>query len=204
MKIKVCGMRYPENIKGLVKLSIDFMGLIFYEKSPRFVEGIDLSGLSALPKRVGVFVDAEMDYITEVANKYGLSLIQLHGNESPDFCKRLPGLKIIKAFSIPEYSDFEQTKPYEGIADYFLFDTKTPQHGGSGQKFDWNILNEYKGDTPFFLSGGISLEDAERIKQIQQPKLYGIDLNSRFETKPGLKDIELLKQFINTLKDEQD
>ncbi|MDR0823615.1 MAG: phosphoribosylanthranilate isomerase [Prevotella sp.] len=206
MKIKVCGMKYPDNIKDLFNLPIDFMGMIFYDKSPRFAGKQDLSDLSELRRkigRVGVFVNADLDYIIEKTNRYGLDIIQLHGNESPEFCKRLnETMPIIKAFSIGEASDFEQTEKYEGLWGYFLFDTKTPRYGGSGQKFDWNILNAYEGDIPFFLSGGISIDDADKIKEIQHPKFHGIDLNSKFETEPGLKDIELLKQFIKRLNDE--
>ncbi len=201
-------MKSPDNISQLAQLPIDFMGMIFYQKSPRYVEKLTLSDLSVLPRyieRVGVFVNAKRDFILEKVNEYGLDLIQLHGNESPSFCKELnETLPIIKAFSIADISDIEQTKAYEGLWGYFLFDTKTPQHGGSGLKFDWEILNEYKGNTPFFLSGGISAEDAERIREIKHPLLYGLDLNSKFETEPGVKDIELLKQFIKQIKDEQD
>jgi len=208
MKVKVCGMKYPRNIKELGELPIDFTGFIFYEKSPRLIDEVTLSGLQSLPdniKRVGVFVNAGMEYIVTKANEYNLDYIQLHGCESPIFCKELSRtIPVIKAFSISETSDFGQTKEHEGICEYFLFDTKTPQHGGSGQKFDWNILDAYIGNTPFFLSGGISADDVERIKNINHPQFYGVDLNSRFETEPGLKDIQQLQQFIKALKDEQD
>ena len=204
MRIKVCGMRNPQNIQELSKLTIDFMGLIFYSKSPRFVENLhsdDLNILSRSTERVGVFVNADLDYIMEKVNLYNLDLVQLHGSESVDFCMELnKTMPIIKAFSISQVSDLEQTEAYKNACDYFLFDTKTPQYGGSGQKFDWKILNEYKGDTSFFLSGGISIEDIDKIKKMKHPKLYGLDLNSKFESEPGLKDIELLKQFIKELK----
>lgn len=205
-------MKYPDNIKELAeaRLPINFMGLIFYDKSPRFVHNLELRDLNVLPgyaERVGVFVNADMDYIMQMTNKYNLDLIQLHGNESPEFCRELNesgAMPVIKAFSISEPSDFEQTQAYEGLWGYFLFDTKTPQYGGSGQKFDWKILDNYKGNMPFLLSGGISIEDAEAIKEISHPKFYGIDLNSRFETAPGQKDIKRIQQFIKALKDEQD
>lgn len=205
--MKVCGMKYPENIEELNKLSIDYMGMIFYQKSPRYIDyqlwqnvgNIDSSNI----KRVGVFVNSGIDFIVEMIDKYKLDLIQLHGNESPDFCAQLNKFTpIIKAFSISESSDFEQTKAYEGLRGYFLFDTKTPQYGGSGKKFDWAILDAYNGDTPFFLSGGISAEDIQQIKAIKHPRLYGVDLNSKFETEPGLKDIQLLDQFIKQLRNE--
>ena len=202
-------MKYPDNIRELGKLPVNFMGMIFYEKSPRYVDRLEWDDIKESfvrgKERVGVFVNAGMDYILQMTNKYNLDLIQLHGNESPDFCKELnKTMPVIKAFSIAESSDFEQTKDYEGLCDYFLFDTKTPQYGGSGQKFDWCILDEYNGDTSFILSGGISADDASNIKAIRHPKFCGIDLNSKFEIEPGLKNIELLQQFIKTLSHEQD
>lgn len=207
MKIKVCGMKYPENIQKLNKLPIDYMGMIFYEKSPRYIDYqlwqnvVDIH--SSNIKRVGVFVNSTIDYIVEMIDKYKLDLIQLHGNESPKFCSELNKfIPIIKAFSISEASDFEQTKAYEGLRGYFLFDTKTPKYGGSGKKFDWAILDAYDGDTPFFLSGGISAEDVQQIKATKHPRLYGVDLNSKFEIEPGLKDIQLLDQFIKQLRNE--
>lgn len=209
MKIKVCGMKYPENIKELSLLPIDYMGMIFYDKSPRYVDdNLNGSDVDTVPQKIkltGVFVNADLEYIAEKIVRYGLDIIQLHGNETPDFCKDLnKTMPVIKAISVADVSDLENTKQYEGTIDYLLFDTKTPQHGGSGQKFDWNILNEYKSETPFLLSGGISLDDVEAIKKIKHPKFAGIDLNSKFETEPGLKDIELLNRFIKQLKDEQD
>lgn len=204
MKIKVCGMKHPDNIRDLGTLPIDFMGMIFYEKSPRYVDKLTLEDLNLLPQyieRVGVFVNAEIDLIIEKVNQYSLHFIQLHGNESPEFCKELNRtLPIIKAFSISDVMDIEQTKAYDGLQGYFLFDTKTPQYGGSGQKFDWAILDSYTGHTPFLLSGGISIDDATEIRKIKHPQFYGIDLNSKFEKEPGLKDIELLQQFIKELR----
>ncbi|MBK5720423.1 phosphoribosylanthranilate isomerase [Dysgonomonas sp. Marseille-P4677] len=208
MKIKVCGMKYPDNIKDLGTLPIHFMGMIFYQKSPRYVENLILPDLKILPdyiKRVGVFVNSDIDFILNKVNKYNLDLIQLHGNESPEFCKGLNRmLPIIKAFSIADSSDIDKTKAYDGLQGYFLFDTKTPQYGGSGQKFDWSILETYTGNTPFFLSGGISINDIDEIKKIKHPQFYGLDLNSKFEKEPGLKDITLLQQFIKELEYEQD
>lgn len=201
-------MKDPENIKDLGKLPIDYMGFIFYDKSPRYAISLTGGDTDIVPQKIkltGVFVNAGLDYIAEKIVRYGLDIIQLHGNESPAFCENLhKTMPVIKAFSISDTTDFEQTKEYEGYADYFLFDTKTPQYGGSGQKFDWKILNEYKGNTPFLLSGGISVDDAKIIKQIKHPRFAGIDLNSRFETEPGRKDIKLIEQFIKALKDEQD
>ena len=197
-------MKHPDNIDNLDKLPIDFVGMIFYEKSPRHIDNLNPEEIKTKGKElVGVFVNAPETEIMQMVNKYNLDIVQLHGNESPEFCKKLnETIPVIKAFSIADASDFEQTKDYEGLWGYFLFDTKTPQYGGSGQKFDWQILEEYKGNTPFLLSGGISVDDAEAIKKITHLRFVGIDLNSRFETKPGLKDINLLQQFIKTLNDE--
>ena len=202
-------MKYPENIRELSQLPVDYMGLIFYEKSPRYVEnpaGYEIKELSKSgKKRVGVFVNSERQYILRKIEEYAIDLVQLHGNESPEFCKEINKiLPVIKAFSIAETADFSITAFYEGSCSYFLFDTKTPHYGGSGKKFDWLILDTYKGKTPFLLSGGIACENAGEIRKIKHPQFAGIDLNSKFETKPGLKNISLLQQFIKTLKDEQD
>lgn len=196
-------MKYSDNIIELNRLPLDYMGMIFFPKSPRYMELQQMPDINI--KRVGVFVDAEMEYIEEKMNQYDLDMIQLHGNESPETCKELmKTIDVIKAFNICEITDFDQTKNYENHCNYFLFDTKTGQHGGSGKKFDWQLLDSYTGNTCFFLSGGISVNDVKSIKSIKHPLFYGIDLNSRFETKPGLKNIQLLQQFIKALKDEQD
>jgi phosphoribosylanthranilate isomerase len=208
MKIKVCGMKYPENIKALARLPVDFMGMIFYQESPRFAGKLIVEDVDVLPpsiRRTGVFVNAEFDYIMEKVDKYHLDFVQLHGSEPTEFCKEVNEIApVIKAFNVSEASDFEQVKAYEDACSYFLFDAKTPQYGGSGQKFDWQVLRAYTGKRGFFLSGGISSEDAESIRKIQHPKFYGIDLNSKFETEQGLKDIIRLQQFIKTINDEQD
>lgn len=209
MKIKVCGMKNPENIQALAQLPIDYMGLIFYPKSPRYIKDLDASLLDVLPdtiSKVGVFVNEDIESLLNQIYKYKLSVVQLHGSESLEYCLKIknkfPKLIIIKAFNVSESSDFIKMGQYVDVCDYFLFDTKTSQHGGSGLKFDWNILNEYIGNTPFFLSGGISAEDVEAIRKICHPKLYALDLNSKFELEPGLKNIKLLEQFINQLKNE--
>ncbi len=209
MKIKVCGMKNPENIQALAQLPIDYMGLIFYPKSPRYIRDLESSLLDILPNtisRVGVFVNENITSLLRLIEKYELSVVQLHGNESLEYCSNIkdkyPKLIIIKAFNVSESSDFIKMDQYADVCDYFLFDTKTSQHGGSGLKFDWNILDEYMGNTPFFLSGGISAEDVDAIRKISHPKLYALDLNSKFELEPGLKNITLLEQFINQLKNE--
>jgi phosphoribosylanthranilate isomerase len=203
--IKVCGMRNSQNIADLAKLNPDYMGFIFYAKSPRYVASLNKMVVSNLPatiQKVGVFVNESIEKMHETALTYGLDVLQLHGNETTLECIQLQkeGFTIIKAFAIAKASDFKNTHTYEGCCDYFLFDTKTLQKGGSGKKFDWHLLTNYQGETPFFLSGGIDLDDVEVIKKIAHPKLYGVDINSKFETEPGLKDINKLKEFIKRLE----
>ena len=205
--IKVCGMRDPENIREAEKLAIDLMGFIFWHKSSRNVSEMP-SYLPTRQKRVGVFVNADIKEVTEKAKEYALDLIQLHGKETPDYIQRLRSLcpqrgdratAIIKALNIADTEDLAQTAQYEGIVDYFLFDTKSKLVGGNGTQFDWSVLQAYQGDTPFILSGGIGPDDAEKVKNFQHPMCAGIDLNSRFETAPALKDIQLLNHFIGRL-----
>ncbi|GHV57432.1 N-(5'-phosphoribosyl)anthranilate isomerase [Bacteroidia bacterium] len=209
MKIKVCGMCDAENIRRVGMLAIDFMGFIFYQKSPRFAGNglLPPEALWELPANVcktGVFVSESLDVAGSYVAKYKLNAIQLHGKETPEYIgllkENFPEILIIKAFPVSDSSDFLLTKAYEAVCDYFLFDTRTLQYGGSGKQFDWTLIEAYRGKTPFFLSGGISVEDAVRIKQIQHPALYGVDLNSRFELSAGIKDLNLLQQFIETLK----
>lgn len=209
LKIKVCGMKFPENIKAVAALRPDFMGFIFYSKSPRYTEPLDISVLNSLPKsikKIGVFVNEDLEDILTIVYKYKLDGVQLHGVELVEMCRDLhdTGLIVIKAFPIADAYNFKVTKAYDGVCDYFLFDTKTDAYGGSGIKFNWNILNEYKEKTPFLLSGGIATDDAEAILKIEHPKFAGIDLNSKFEVKPGLKNVELLKQFIAEIKTTSD
>lgn len=198
MIIKVCGMREAENIREVEKLT-DWLGLIFWPRSSRYVNQRP-DYLPNQVKRVGVFVDEEAGRVMQTADEYGLDLIQLHGHESPEYLSLLKGHRIIKAFNIAIPSDFRETAPYEGLADYFLFDTKGKQVGGNGEKFDWGILEAYKGNTPFLLSGGIGPDDVEQVRAINHPKCIGIDLNSRFEIAPGLKDVSKLKEFIEKVK----
>ena len=204
--IKVCGMREAENIREVEALGIDWMGLIFWPKSSRYVSEMP-DYLPQDVKRVGVFVNEDLDTVKKKADDYALNLIQLHGSESPDYVRALKTpssinpltSSIIKAFNIATADDFEQTKDYEGLVDYFLFDTKGPSVGGNGVQFDWDVLKDYHGKTPFLLSGGIGPDDAERIQAFHHPQCIGIDLNSRFELSPGLKDINKLKTFIQAL-----
>ena len=191
-----------DNIRDVVKCSPDYVGFIFYEGSQRFVgENLDAEYLFTLNdkiKKTGVFVNADMEYILKKISEYKLDFVQLHGDESPEFCYQLSDhIKIIKAFGIDDEFDFNQLKNYKSNASYFLFDTKTKEHGGSGIHFDWEILKKYNNETPFFLSGGIDLNHIENILQIKEMNLHAIDVNSKFEIEPGLKDINK----INLLKD---
>ena len=202
MIIKVCGMRDGDNIREVEQLSIDWMGFIFYPKSSRYVSEVP-AYLPTKCKRVGVFVDASTDEIIKKIHNFSLDMIQLHGNESPEQISHLSPLtnhlSIIKAFNIATAEDLKSTASYTGLADYFLFDTKGPSVGGNGEKFDWSVLSNYEGDTPFLLSGGIGPDDAERILDYHHPKCIGIDLNSQFELAPGLKDVTTLSRFLNKI-----
>jgi phosphoribosylanthranilate isomerase len=179
------------------------MGFIFWPKSSRYVSERP-AYLPTNCKRVGVFVDEDIESVKRIADDYALEFIQLHGHESADYCAQLKGLKLIKAISVSGQDDIATYKTYEGLVDYFLFDTKCPSVGGSGQQFDWSVLSAYDGNTPFLLSGGIGPDDTERVKASHHSKCVGIDLNSRFEIAPGLKDINKLKDFLNALNNEQD
>lgn len=192
-------MRDAQNIRDVEALGIDWIGMIFWPKSKRYVAEVP-SYLPEHLKKVGVFVDSTLDDILQHISNYQLDIIQLHGQESPDFAKALKPHTIIKAFNIEKADDLLQTEKYKGIADYFLFDTKGKMAGGNGQKFDWSVLTAYQGKTPFLLSGGIGPEDAESVRSFHHPRCIGIDLNSRFESEPGFKDINQLKTFINKLR----
>lgn len=198
MKVKVCGMREAENIHEIEALGIDLMGFIFWPKSSRYVSEVP-GYMPTSCKRVGVFVDEDPEQVMRIADTYALDIIQLHGSESPEAVRRLHNREIIKAISVKCREDIATYKAYEGMVDYFLFDTKAQLPGGSGQQFDWNILSAYDGKTPFLLSGGIGPEDAERIQAFHHPQCVGIDLNSRFEQSPGLKDVHKLKTFLQKI-----
>jgi phosphoribosylanthranilate isomerase len=204
MKLKVCGLKYPDNIQEVAALEPDFMGFIFYKPSPRYFGGPDASVLSAIPSNIiktAVFVNEPAGSISNLIEKYGFSAIQLHGAETPEFCKKFKGkVLLIKAFGIDDSFDFNSLKGFSDVVDLFLFDAKTPIHGGSGKSFNWELLNNYTLDIPFFLSGGISPENLEERKRIGHPKLYGVDLNSKFETAPGLKDIAKLEKAFDLIK----
>ncbi|SFA87107.1 phosphoribosylanthranilate isomerase [Flavobacterium swingsii] len=200
MKIKICGMKYPENILEVSQLLPDFLGFIFWKKSSRYFDG-EIPKINKSIKKVGVFVDATLEEITFRIKKYDLDIIQLHGNENPEFCKKLKKstIEIIKVFSVNDDFNFSELEPFENVCDYFLFDTKGKLPGGNGITFNWQILEKYKSQKPFFLSGGIGIEEIENIKELNLP-IYAIDVNSKFEIEAGLKNIELLKSFKNNLK----
>ncbi len=211
-------MRDADNIRDISALGVDMIGLIFYPPSPRYVQQFS-SGAGIIPDyapdmgktplRVGVFVDdMPQNIVTRVYN-YKLDYIQLHGNEPRETLENLratidpdikPKIKIIKAISVSSAEDIKKYKEYVGAADLFLFDTKCKTVGGSGEQFDWQVLQAYDGDVPFLLSGGIGPDDAERVKNFHHPKCIGIDLNSKFEIEPALKDVEKLKQFLVKVK----
>ena len=195
-------MRDPENISGVVSALPDFMGFIFYPKSKRFV-GSEFSAqtMQSVPesvKKVGVFVDELPENVMEICKKLGLDVAQLHGNETPGYCRKIQdsGLPVFKAFSVDDQFEFSQLEAYSGVCDYFLFDTKGHVPGGTGQKFNWKLLKNYQGDVPFFLSGGIGPDDLEAIRRFEHPRWRGIDINSGFESVPAFKNIEKVKNFI--------
>ncbi len=208
MKIKVCGLKYQENIFDIASLGPDYLGFIFYDKSPRYVDHeLNIDILNQLPKticKVGVFVNSEINYILDQVKNYQLEFIQLHGSESVKYCQELKehGIKIIKAFQIEKGFDFNKIIPFKKVVDYFLFDTKTNTYGGSGKKFNWDILEAYDNEIPFFLSGGISLEDANTIKNdllLKKLNIKALDINSCFETLPAVKNTTMVSNFIKKI-----
>jgi phosphoribosylanthranilate isomerase len=206
MKLKVCGMKYPDNIVDVSKLKPDYMGFIFYPKSVRYVDMREIEGpIQKLPEdisKVGVFVNHPVSAVIEICQKLQLDFAQLHGNESPEFTSKIKdaGLGVIKVFHMDKTFDWSVTKDFISTADFFLLDTSTQQFGGSGQKFDWALLDNYHDETPFFLSGGIDIDDIPDIKKLNHPQIWGIDINSRMESSPAYKNINRLQTFINELK----
>jgi phosphoribosylanthranilate isomerase len=203
MKLKICGMKYPDNILEVGSLLPDYMGFIFWEKSARYFDGV-IPDLPKSIKKTGVFVNESTEVILAKAQKYDLQAIQLHGQESVAFCQDLrenlkqAQIEIIKVFSVDDAFDFEVLKPFEAVCDYFLFDTKGKLPGGNGTTFDWKVLEKYPSSKPFFLSGGIGMEEMEAVKEILKTNLplHAIDVNSKFEIEPGLKNIELCRDAL--------
>ena len=205
MKIKICGMKYQDNIKQVADLQPDYLGFIFYKKSKRNFDR-DIPEISEKINKTGVFVNESIDFILEKVKKYNLKAVQLHGDESPQLCKQLKekkGLEIIKVFSVGENFNFDILKPYEVVSDYFLFDTKGKDKGGNGITFNWELLKGYSSNKPYFLSGGIGLEELNDLQQFFKTKAskycFALDLNSKFEIEPGSKNIKDLEYFIKNL-----
>lgn len=200
MIVKVCGMRDSENIRAIEQTKADLMGFIFHPKSPRFVASLP-EYMPKKQKRVGVFVNASLEQILAKAQKFSLEYIQLHGDDPPAFCSELKnrGLKVIRAQRIANTDDIIRAESYN-MADLMIFDTKTELYGGSGKKFNWQLLEDYKGCVPFLLSGGIRSDTFEEIKAFFHPQFAGIDLNSGFEISPALKDVGKLNNFIEKIK----
>lgn len=220
--IKVCGMRDVENIRAVAALGVDMIGFVFWKDSPRYVSmmsseagimpdyaGDNVRSVGSGIKKVGVFVDdMPQNIVTRVYN-YGLDYVQLHGSESPVMIENLrrtldpdirKGVRIIKAISVETAEDVGKWREYDGVADMLLFDTKCTCVGGSGNRFDWSLLQSYDGGIPFMLGGGIGPDDIQRVKDFEHPMFAGIDLNSRFETEPGVKDVEALREFIGEIR----
>ena len=206
MKLKVCGMKHEDNIQSIAELQPDYMGFIFYPKSKRNFEN-HIPKLSKDIKKTGVFVNMPVAEIIEKIQQYDLQAVQLHGDESVEIVKELksekPNIEIIKVFGIKDEFEFSILEDYADKVDYFLFDTKGKERGGNGVKFDWSVLKKYHLKTPFILSGGISPDDIDAIKEITKSGLpiYGLDINSKFEIEPGLKHIEAVKGFKNNLNE---
>ncbi|MAD96555.1 MAG: N-(5'-phosphoribosyl)anthranilate isomerase [Flavobacteriaceae bacterium] len=204
MKLKVCGMKYEENIRAIADLNPDYLGFIFYSKSKRNFEG-EIPALSNDIKKTGVFVNESIDKVNSLIEEHQLQAVQLHGDESVSYVKELKSknedVEIIKVFGIKDSFDFSALEDYQSVVDYFLFDTKGKERGGNGVKFDWMVLKDYPYQTPIFLSGGIGLEDIEEIRKIQTTGLpiYAVDVNSKFEIEPGLKNMEDVQRFKTNL-----
>jgi len=198
-KLKICGMKLPENIAEVIALEPDYLGFIFFTGSKRFVGELDPEMIKNIPETIrttGVFVDERMETVKERVATYQLKAVQLHGNESPAYCKELQKVtEVIKAFGIDSSFDFDRLDDYFDSVDYYLFDTQTAEHGGSGKSFNWRLLEKYQLIKPFFISGGIGLDNVAELPRINDERLYGVDVNSRFETAPGVKDIGQLTDF---------
>ncbi|WP_113639452.1 phosphoribosylanthranilate isomerase [Nubsella zeaxanthinifaciens] len=204
LKIKVCGMRQAANVAEVANLHPDYLGFIFYSESPRFISDVSAELIKYVPaeiKTTGVFVNEDLEVVKSLIKKHQLKAVQLHGSESVSYCEELNNynVEVIKAFGIHEKFDFATLESYQPHVAYFLFDTQTAAHGGSGKVFDWRLLQNYHLKKPYFLSGGIDLAHTNEIKQINDERLYAVDVNSKFELEPGLKDVDRLKTFFKEL-----
>ena len=208
MKVKVCGMTNMQQIKELEEMGVDFAGLIFHKPSPRYVmNGIESPSLFTKEniriKKVGVFVNESVETVLGTAKEWRLDMVQLHGDESPAFCKQVSlAVSTTKVFRVGQAIDFNNIMAYNNVVDYFLFDTLGEQYGGTGNQFDWKLLSSLDLKKPYFLSGGIGSEDVQKINDFCKLKtsLFSLDLNSKFETVPGLKDMEKVSQFLSNIK----
>jgi len=205
--IKVCGMANAANAAAVAQAGADYVGFIFFEHSPRYMGHVGPQLAAAIPpqvQRVGVFVNHDNDFIEAQVQTYRLDLLQLHGHEPVSQVQALKakGHAVMKVFSVNDDFDFAATEPYEPYVDFFLFDTKGKDYGGNGVTFDWSVLNRYRGQKPFFLSGGIGPAHIESIAQLQHahPMLVAVDVNSRFETKPGYKNIDMVQAFVDGVR----
>lgn len=201
LKLKICGMKDPKNIRQVIKYKPDYLGFIFYTGSPRYAGG-NIKNLSALNisssiQKVGVFVNESPDKAKEICSKMSITLVQLHGNEPVSACEeyKRSGIKVIKVFSVGDDFNFDIMEPYENHVDYFLFDTKGKYYGGNSIPFDWEIIEKYPLKKPFFLGGGIGIENIDLISRIKNPNLFSLDANSMLEASPGLKDPDKIKLF---------
>lgn len=212
LKLKVCGMKYQNNIEQVTALQPEYLGFIFFEKSKRHFTSVNITDIPKSIKKTGVFVNADLKTIINTTKNYNLQAVQLHGEESPEYCLELKhryeaitnvNLEIIKVFSIKNEFNFEVLKPYETACDYYLFDTKGQLPGGNGFTFNWNVLTNYPSTKPYFLSGGIGVEEIEKVLSFLRKPIskycYAIDVNSKFEIEPGLKNITLLSEFKKSL-----
>lgn len=210
MKIKVCGNTDIDQLKEFNVLNIDYAGLIFYKQSPRYVlknlAGQEVKNLNLSIQKVGVFVNATEEEIMKQVEDFGLDIVQLHGDETPTFCNKISDhIKVIKAFRITSFDNNIDwlVKEYDEVCDFYLFDKGSAGlYGGTGQKFDWTLLEKSVIGKPFFLSGGISIEDINALKQFNHSFFYGVDVNSKFETSPGIKNMNLIREFENELRTE--
>lgn len=207
MLLKVCGMKYEENIAGLMELKPDYIGFIFYEKSKRYagqeLQSSFMKTMDPTMEKVGVFVNHPVAEVIRICDEFDIRTVQLHGEETPQQCRQLKevGFKVVKAFSIDSGFDFSLLRPYVAFCDFFLFDTKGDNYGGTGRSFDWSMLENYDNSLPFFLSGGIDEGSLERLRLLPGLRLHALDINSRFEISPGLKDTLQIKSFMEKMNE---
>lgn len=205
LKLKVCGLTQKSNLGAVVASGVDFAGLIFYPRSPRYMAdkllSADLDAFRDDIPFVGVFVNDDINVLIETAKSYSLNIIQLHGNESPAYCQQVreQGFQVMKVFGVGESFDFSQLEPYLPFTDFFLFDTQSPQHGGTGISFKWSMLKGYPYDKPFWVGGGVGVENLPSLLSLQLPHLYAVDMNSALEISPGLKDISKVEASVNII-----